>query len=208
MSMKPLGSVTSTKAKATSLQTYEKPTGSGAEIILSSEMKQQAVARLLEVNDPAEIDKRLVYSLELVSNSKVIEHTRTRFTETEAVFTTQKFEINCETVEQCDKCEQAILQSMATMSVDAITDQLALLAALVVKPAGESVEDYTFRMKAIANQLAEFPADIVAYAIKQVSKDNTFWPAYAEFYKHIDWRIYKRKMLLKAVRLCRERLLS
>lgn len=97
---------------------------------------------------------------------------------------------------------------MATMSVDAIVDQLALLAALVVKPAGESVEDYTFRMKAIANQLAEFPADIVAYAIKQVSKDNTFWPAYAEFYKHIDWRLHKRKMLLKAVRLRREKLLS
>lgn len=208
MSMKPLGSVTSTKAKATSLQTYAKPTGSGAEIMLSGEKKQQAVARLLEVNDPAAVDKSLVCSLESMTNSKVIEHTRTRFTETEAIFTTQKYEINCQTIEQCDRCEEAILQSMATMSVDAIVDQLALLAALVVKPAGESVEDYTFRMKAIANQLAEFPADIVAYAIKQVSKDNTFWPAYAEFYKHIDWRLHKRKMLLKAVRLRREKLLS
>lgn len=208
MSMKRLGSVTTTNPKARSLPTSAEDTGSGAVIALSTEMRQLAAARLLEVADPAEVDKRLVCSLESISNSKVIEHTRTRFTDTEAIFSIQKYEINCTTVEQCDKCEYAILKSMATMSVDEITDQLTLLAALVVKPTGESVKDYSFRMKAIGNQLAEYPADIVVQAIKAVSKTSTFWPSYAEFYKHIEWRITKRNLLLKAIRLQREALLK
>ena len=208
MSMKHLGSVTTINQKAMSSQMSEKHTDSGAETALSTEMRQAAVARLLEIDNPAEADKRLVSSLESISNSTVVEQTKTRFTDTEAIFTTQGFQIQLDTLEQCDKAERAVRASMASLSVDEITNQLALLAALVVKPSGESVEDYTFRMNAIAMQLTEYPADIVVHAIKEVSKTATFWPAYAEFYKHIDWRLHKRKLLLRAIEQQRRKLLT
>ena len=45
----------------------------------------------------------------------------------------------------------------------------------------------------------EYPADIVNKAIQNVSRETTFWPAYAEFYKHIGWKIKKRMKLLEAL---------
>ncbi len=97
---------------------------------------------------------------------------------------------------------------MGYCSLDESAIDLRVLAALVVKPSGESVDDYTFRMNAIAMQLTEYPADIVVHAIKEVSKTATFWPAYSEFYKHIDWRLHKRKLLLRAIEQQRRKLLT
>ena len=78
-------------------------------------------------------------------------------------------------------------------------DQLKMMLALVVKPSGENVDDVAFRITAMANQLSEYPADIVAKSIEIVTKQSTFWPSFSEFWKHIEWRLSTRKRLIESL---------
>ena len=91
------------------------------------------------------------------------------------------------------------MQAMVPMPKEMLVDDLTLLAALVVKPAGESSDDHAMRIQAIANELSVYPADIVKYAIKQVSETTTFWPSYSEFHKHIKWRLRRRELMLSSL---------
>ena len=99
----------------------------------------------------------------------------------------------------CDKAIDAVQSSLVPMPVEEIRKQLIILSTLVVKPSGESSSDMSVRIKSISNQLLEFPADIVNTAIQNVSRETTFWPAYAEFYKHIGYKVKKRLKLLETL---------
>ena len=199
MSLKPISSVTTINQKAQPLSTATKPTETGYAIQLSSEQQKQSAARLLEIEDPAIVDRRLVTSVESMLGYKVNEISRTKFTDYGTDIIVSGFKIEADTVEQVEQAIKAVLSSMASLSVEAIESQLALLATLVVKPTGETADDHSVRMRGLAIQLSEYPADIVQRAIKRVSQTSKFWPSYAEFYEHIGWRVRKRQLLLDAL---------
>lgn len=199
MTLKPISSVTTINPKAQHSSTSTKPTETGYEIQLSSEQQEQSVARLLEINDPQQVDKRLVTSVESILGYKVNEISRTRFTDHGADILVSGFRVEADNVEEVEQAIRAVLASMTPLSVEAIESQLALLATLVVKPTGETPEDHTVRMRGLAMQLSDYPADIVQRAIKRVSETAKFWPSYSEFYEHIDWRVRKRQLLLDAL---------
>jgi|TARA_R100000482_G_scaffold40798_1_gene14121 hypothetical protein len=129
----------------------------------------------------------------------VIEDSIVRYKPHGAEIQVRGYQIQCDTEEQCNKAIEVVQASLEPMPIDDIKRQLVILSTLVVKPSGESSGDMSVRISAISNQLVEFPADIVNKAIQNVSRETTFWPAYAEFYKHISWKLTKRIKLLEAL---------
>ena len=145
------------------------------------------------------VDKRLVSSLNSLTNNGIKQDSYVRYGHSGADIIIRGYHITCSSTEDIDKCIEAVQCSLATPSTEQIESQLEMLAALVVKPSGETAKDLTHRINAIARQLSNYPADIVLTAIEKVAKTSTFWPSFAEFEKHINWRIKKREMLLKAL---------
>lgn len=200
MTMKQIGSVITTSAKGRSLPTSTLPTETGVETQLSTEKKQRAVQRMLQIANPSTVDKNLVSSLESITGYQVIEETSVRFPkDRECEITTTGFKLKITDIETCDQCIEAVQTSLTPMPKPMIEDQLKMLLVLVVKPSGENSDDVALRVSAMANQLSEYPADIVARAIENVTKETTFWPAFAEFWKHIGWRLDKRKRLMESL---------
>tara|TARA_A100000171_G_scaffold27789_1_gene25852 strand:+ start:556 stop:936 length:381 start_codon:yes stop_codon:yes gene_type:complete len=115
------------------------------------------------------------------------------------MITTTGFSFKIDSIDTCDKCIEAVQVSLTPMPRHMIEDQLKMMLALVVKPSGENVDDVAFRITAMANQLSEYPADIVAKSIEIVTKQSTFWPSFSEFWKHIEWRLSTRKRLIESL---------
>lgn len=110
-----------------------------------------------------------------------------------------RYDITCTDSESLDRALTAVQASLTPLPDDEVGKQLAMLAALVVKPHGETADDQVIRIKSLTAQLIKYPADIVLYAIQKVGETSTFWPAYAEFHKHIGWRMEKRQKLWEAL---------
>lgn len=199
MTMKQIGSAITTLGKGVPLPTSTLHTENGAVTQLSSEKKTKAIARMLEVNDPNQVDKNLVSSLESLTGYPVTEDSRVLYKSHGVDIQIRGYSIRVDDEATCDKAIEAVQSSLVPLPVDDIKKQLVLLSALVVKPSGETSVDVSVRINAISNQLMDFPADIVNTAIKNVSRETTFWPAYAEFYKHIGWKLKKRMKLLEAL---------
>lgn len=199
MSLKRINLETSINPRAMDSQTSEKPTGTGSEIQLSGARKEMALARLLEVSNPREVDNSLLTSLESITNFPIKEVSRTKYTEYGADVIIQRYEIECNDLETVDKCISQVMYAMTPMPKEDIVKRLALLATVLVKPTGESPQDATIRMKSLAHSLHEYPADIVIAAIRDVQKTCKFWPSYAEFYQHISWRTRRREKLLDSL---------
>lgn len=200
MTMKQIGSVITTSAKGRSLPASTLPTETGVAIQLSTEKKQKAAARLMQVASPSTIDKSLVSSLESITGYRVNELTNVRYLkDNKCDIITTGFDIVIDDIETCDRCLEAVQSSLVPMPDEMIKRQLQMLVALVVKPSGESADDVAFRINVMAKQLGEYPADIVLCAIENVVKESTFWPAFAEFWKHIGWRLKKRERLLETL---------
>ena len=79
MSLKQVGSAITTLAKGRGSATSLSPTESGVLTPLSSTKKATAVARMLEVNNPHQLDKNLISSLESLTGYPVIEDSIVRY---------------------------------------------------------------------------------------------------------------------------------
>lgn len=196
MTLKQINLETSINQKATALQTSAKPTETGSEIQLSGERKELALARLMEVESPAEVDTSLLTSLESLTKFPVKEISRTKYTSHGADVILQRYEIHTDSMEVVQQCIRQVQYAMIPMPQEQIVERLAVLAAMLVKPAGESSKDAGIRIKAIAMELKNYPADIVIAAIRDIKNTNKFWPAYSEFHEHIAWRMKRREKLM------------
>lgn len=199
MTMKQLNSAITTTAKAQNSYASIAHTEHGAVTPLNTDKHNKAVARLIETKNPAEVDKRLVSSLNSITNNGIKEDSYVRYGNSGADIIIRGYNISSDSLEDIDRCIEAVQCSLATATTEMIESQLKMLSALVVKPSGETAKDVSYRIKVMATQLSNYPADIVIKAIEKVACSSTFWPSYAEFEKHINWRTKKRDMLLKAL---------
>lgn len=176
-------------------------TSTGSEIVLSGVQIEKGLQRLLQINDPREVDKALVSSVESILGSKVEPYTTVKYKENEAVFTLQRY-ILAENVDlkAIEDATVVVQQSMVGFPLQEIQERLAMLMTLLIKPSQESVDDVALRIKSLATELSKHPADIVVYAIEQIKKTQKFWPSYSEFYQYIGWREEKRLKLLEALK--------
>ncbi len=200
MTLKRLGSEIITDQKATHSSDQALPTKNGALTPLSGEQQQRALARLLQIADPAQADKSLVTFLKSLPGLTISSVNQVRYPkDKDAQITLLRFDVTVTDDASLDRALQAVQASLTPLPKEDITKQLTMLATLVVKPSGETAKDQAIRIKSIAAQLIKYPADIVLYAVQKVGESCTFWPAYAEFHKHIEWRIQKRQKLLDAL---------
>ena len=200
MTLKPLSSAITTGQKATHSRDQTLPTKDGVLMPLSGEQQQRAVARLVEVGNPAEVDRNLVTSLDSLPGLKITSVERTRFPrDGDVQITLLRYDVHVTDETSLDRALNAVQASLTPLPDKQIGERLTMLATLVVKPAGETAKDQAIRIKSLTAQLIKYPADIVLYAVQKVGESCTFWPAYAEFHKHIEWRVEKRRKLMEAL---------
>lgn len=199
MSMKQISSVITTPAKEVSSSTSTLPIVAGVDAPLSGEQKEAGLARLKELKDPHVVDKRLLTSLESYTGFPVREISRTKFLDNGIDVFVLRYEVTATDIDSINSAIIAVRKALTPLPEDQIGEQLAMLATLVVKPSGEDSEDHAIRIKSLTNQLREYPADITLYAIEQVAKRSKFWPSFAEFYQHIEWKVRKRELMLDAL---------
>jgi len=52
------------------------------------------------------------------------------------------------------------------------------------------------RIKALAQNLEDVPADITIFVIKQISQEEEWFPSWSQFYQRINHRIANRNLFL------------
>lgn len=75
------------------------------------------------------------------------------------------------------------------------------LVRLRVSTASRQVSDLDqdLVLEAYAETLAEYPADVVASAMKRAPKLFKFWPTVSELVEMCEWRSRKRRLMLHAI---------
>lgn len=200
MTLKQISSAITTSQKVTPSKDLTSLIESGVVKPLSGEQQTRAVARLLEVKDPAQVDRNLVTSLTSLKGLTIKPVETTRFPKDGDVqITLHRFDVDVTDESALDRALIAVQSSLTPLTAKEVGKQLTMLATLVVKPSGETASDQAIRIKSMTAQLIKYPADIVLYAVQKVGESCTFWPAYAEFHKHIEWRMTKRKKLMEAL---------
>lgn len=207
MSLKQINLSTTISAKATSLPTSRELIATGVGSLLSTQKQEKAAKRLMDISNPHTVDQSLLSSLESLTGYPVNEITSCRYNDSRGVdILTKEFQLKFDTLEQAEKAVEIVACSFVSMPKKDLQKKLAILATLVVKPAGESSKDLALRMESLTLQLADYPADIVSVAIDEVKNTATFWPSYSEFYKHINWRMKRRERLYDSVIIQRNQL--
>jgi len=93
----------------------------------------------------------------------------------------------------------AILSSLVPLPKKEILARLVGLSALLKPPFGETSKDLKYRMNAFVENLADTPADIVVYAIKEISEQEDYWPSWSKFAEKINWRVRNRQRFLEVL---------
>ena len=106
--------------------------------------ENESSARLLKVNDPHQVDKSLVSSLESLTGYPVIE-TAECYTNHMEQISISRILNQVDDEATCDKAIEAVQSSLVPMPIDDIKKQLVILSTLVVKPSGESAGDMSVR---------------------------------------------------------------
>lgn len=99
-----------------------------------------------------------------------------------------------------DKIEEAnriISLAMVTLPLDQMHQALHKCTLVMVKPSQETPTDVALRIRAIADGLSDFPADIFLYAVDHIAKTKTWFPSLAEYRMAGEFHFKKRKMLFE-----------
>ena len=97
-----------------------------------------------------------------------------------------------------DKIEEAnriISLAMVPLPLDQMHQALHKCTLVMVKPSQETPADVALRIRAIADGLSDFPADIFLHAVDHIAKTKTWFPSLAEYRMAGDYHFKKRKML-------------
>ncbi len=97
-----------------------------------------------------------------------------------------------------DKIEEAnriITLAMVPLPLDQMHQALHKCTLVMVKPSQETPADVALRIRAIADGLSDYPADIFLYAVDHIAKTKTWFPSLAEYRMAGEYHFKKRKML-------------
>ena len=84
---------------------------------------------------------------------------------------------------------------MVPLPLDQMHQALHKCTLVMVKPSQETPADVALRIRAIADGLSDFPADIFLHAVDHIAKTKTWFPSLAEYRMAGDYHFKKRKML-------------
>ena len=194
MGMKPLSSAITIGPKATSSQTSMLPTETGSHDLSSSE-QTKAVAHLVAADDPVAVTRKVT---DLVHT--LIPSLKGRYS--------SNYDLLGYTIKgkhdpaSISKAVRHVRQSLAGLPEHDIEKQIAMIIPLITLPKDMDDKMLSLKSRTLAAELTKYPADIVLRSFDDVKKTSTFFPSFAEFYKHIEWRYLPRKYLLDALQKC------
>ena len=91
------------------------------------------------------------------------------------------------------------LEKMVPLPQEEVFARLVHLSALLKPPFGETVKDMKFRMKAVAQNLSDVPADITIFALKLIGDTCKVWPSWSEIAEIVNYRKLNRQRLLDSL---------
>jgi len=201
--MKSLNSVTTINQRAHNSPTSARHTEFGVAILNSSD-KEQAVQRLIQANNPMEVTRKVTDSVRTLVPSLKERHGHD--------FTLLGFTITKFKTENVMKAIRLVNISMASLppsrqivgqpDKDGIEQRIAAMLPLLTLPKDFDPQILSLKSQSLSVELTKYPADIVIHAFEEVKKRATFYPSFAEFYKHIEARYLHRKYLLDALHKC------
>ena len=192
MTMKKLDSVIGMQQLKTSLPTGNHDTEAGA---IMSAQELSAALTTLRSKHPKETDKALLTSLQRLRIFPIPtynDHNEVK-----------KYYIG--SMPPADYHRLALIaveEAFVPMPEEEMAKSLLTAMMLMVKPSGETPEDVAMRVKLYARQMQEWPADIFLKVLDLVTKRNTFWPAFSDFYKEYEWLARNRLKIREALHLC------
>ncbi len=107
-------------------------------------------------------------------------------------------------LENIRKSYQKVLMSLQPLPIPDIEERLKDILLLVILPANFDGHAANAKLKAIAQNLSKYPADLVVDAIDTVKEQSKFMPSYAEFVDIIKPRLKPRKLMFEVLHLCIE----
>jgi hypothetical protein len=191
MTMKPLSSAITTSLKEVSSKTTKPHTETGV-ATLSTTQSQMALAKLTEAESPDKVTRLVIDSVRTLIPSIIEKHTKD--------YEVKSYEIGDASQEDLEKALMRVESSLVTLPLADIEQRLTALSLLIMTARDFDPEFMAIKRKALAVELAEYPADIVIAAFKSVKNTVKFWPTYAEFHEFIAWRYRPRKLLRDALR--------
>lgn len=193
MTMKKLSSVIIGPQSDHSSPTGNPSTEAGA-LTLNTSERSQALT-LLRSMEPKDTDKALLTSLQQLQILLIPKYTKSHEID--------RYDISYKTTAENYRLGfLAIQEACVPMPVDEMAKSLLAAMMLMVKPSGESPQDAAMRCNLYATQMQDWPADIFLKVLNLVTKYNTFWPAFSDFYKEYEWLVRNRLKMREALHLC------
>jgi hypothetical protein len=84
------------------------------------------------------------------------------------------------------------------LTAQEVVEELSMLAALT-KRRNTDDADTAILIRAYAEKLSEYPADVVKYVLASTARNNVFFPAWAELYEDLEFWGRRRLRLRDAV---------
>ena len=100
---------------------------------------------------------------------------------------------------QLSKAKKVMAFAMTPMPQADIEQELLNTLAVMAKQTGLSQQDYAVKIRLMAQDLEDFPADILLFATKYIRRNKTFFPSLSEIREAGEWRYHKRKLLCEMV---------
>lgn len=192
MTMKQIGLSTITSQKVQFLRTQRERIGTGVGIALSGSQTSQALKSLKQTKLPIETDIAMATLLDSLTNSRV----KIDFGDSK---NRASLEVTLESEDVYKAARTGFLERMVPLPEEEILARLVRLSALLKPPFGETVKDMKFRMKAVAQNLADVPADITIFAINLVGDNCKIWPSWSEIAEIVNYRKLNRQRLLDSL---------
>ena len=103
------------------------------------------------------------------------------------------------TSSQLAKAKKIMAFAMTPMPQADIEQELLNTLAVMAKQTGLTQQDYAVKLRLMAQDLNDFPADILLFATKHIRRNKTFFPSLSEIREAGEWRYHKRKLLCEMV---------
>ena len=106
-------------------------------------------------------------------------------------------------IENLEKAMKAVMISLQPLPTPIIEQRLKDMLLLITLSKDADPKLITAKIKALARKINEnFPADITLEGIQTVERQCRFFPSFAEFCEHMDWKLKPRKLLYEALHKC------
>jgi hypothetical protein len=161
---------------------------------LSSSQQQAGLARLMEINNPIQATTNLYASVSTLIKSLEARHTQD--------FTLLGYKIGNEELSDLYKALSYVNKALVSLPHKEIQQRIAVMCNVITLANNFDPDMLALRGKALADELVKYPADIVVHAFEEIKKTCKFYPSFAEFYQHIEFRYRPRRLLRDELHKC------